>query len=668
MAKPVPSQHPLSDVIDGTPIDGSVVGTVESCIDRGACQTCDPTGGSSQLCVIEESCICPGDELKEPKKGYSVCVNNFEFAPEQETFQSDKLTPNRSRSCSRTTKSGTTGSFDFDFSIYENQPFIDASIFGRDAGNLSTGTVTASVLNGSTYELDSGNFSDYGLYAGLMVYVEGFNTSANNGWRYICAITDGDGTNKSTMTVLSDGIPHENAIQTHDDLVQEIGTTTVQFTAKESVTYASNKRRTFTFQEKHGSEENPLYNLMTGVSLDTFSMSINFAGGKLTGNVGAIGKGNMQHLGSEPDFECTVAENACFHTDDDVELFYGCQRTNCITDFNIDVANNITKTKTSCGTKISEGFFDVTGSITAVYCDQTLDIIQCEEIALPLSIVIWNEDHTEFMNIVLPSVKLTSRGAVSVAQGELTTVTYDFEAQTEVLAGSSLAIQRSYTQLGIVRNRIELCTYHDGFDDDGLGTPEPLTVDVVATGDNEFIINWGDETPIETVTGTTTQLSHDYSASVAPYNNPATQKHVEIYSYSDDPITTLNVSGMKLYDIQLCYLKFLECLDVSENDKMTCLVATDMAFLTKINASVASPKLGLISEVDLQGSCNINNLDLSGQSLTEAYVDYILEHLNTCNLSGGTVNLSGGSNAQPSPTGQALVAQLQAKGWTVTTN
>ncbi len=54
--------------------------------------------------------------------------------------------------------------------------------------------------------------------------------------------------------------------------------------------------------------------------------------------------------------------------------------------------------------------------------------------------------------------------------------------------------------------------------------------------------------------------------------------------------------------------------------------------------------------------------------LTEEAVDNILVALSTNGVSGGYVELNGGTNATPSATGLAAKAVLEGNGWTVVVN
>jgi endoglucanase len=55
-----------------------------------------------------------------------------------------------------------------------------------------------------------------------------------------------------------------------------------------------------------------------------------------------------------------------------------------------------------------------------------------------------------------------------------------------------------------------------------------------------------------------------------------------------------------------------------------------------------------------------------GCALTQTSVDNILVSINTAGTSNGTLNMTGGTNAAPSATGEAAIDDLRSRGWTVT--
>jgi hypothetical protein len=64
----------------------------------------------------------------------------------------------------------------------------------------------------------------------------------------------------------------------------------------------------------------------------------------------------------------------------------------------------------------------------------------------------------------------------------------------------------------------------------------------------------------------------------------------------------------------------------------------------------------------------VKTVDISGCALTGTAVNNLLTQLDANGISGGSVDVSGGTNAAPSGAGLTAKTNLIAKGWTVTTN
>jgi hypothetical protein len=76
----------------------------------------------------------------------------------------------------------------------------------------------------------------------------------------------------------------------------------------------------------------------------------------------------------------------------------------------------------------------------------------------------------------------------------------------------------------------------------------------------------------------------------------------------------------------------------------------------------------VLTHINITGCTNLIYVDLIDNDLTEASVDHVLISLDNYGLSGGNLDLSGGTNAIPSAAGAAAVLSLQAKGWFVNVN
>lgn len=72
--------------------------------------------------------------------------------------------------------------------------------------------------------------------------------------------------------------------------------------------------------------------------------------------------------------------------------------------------------------------------------------------------------------------------------------------------------------------------------------------------------------------------------------------------------------------------------------------------------------------VNFDNWTGVLNVHLNGCALPQAMVDYVLTTLDGFGSSNGIVDVSAGTSSAPSATGEAAVASLEGKGWTVTTN
>jgi hypothetical protein len=76
----------------------------------------------------------------------------------------------------------------------------------------------------------------------------------------------------------------------------------------------------------------------------------------------------------------------------------------------------------------------------------------------------------------------------------------------------------------------------------------------------------------------------------------------------------------------------------------------------------------LLTSLTISSSLNSTSLNFTGNALTQSVVDAILAHLVTAGYTGGSVDLSGGTNSTPSSAGLISKATLQSNGWTVNNN
>lgn len=116
-------------------------------------------------------------------------------------------------------------------------------------------------------------------------------------------------------------------------------------------------------------------------------------------------------------------------------------------------------------------------------------------------------------------------------------------------------------------------------------------------------------------------------------------------------------------------------LDGLENEPVGNITIVETETLT----TVTIPAIAALTSLDIYGNADLEeivitdagaliDLLLSGNALTEACVDAILEVLASGTETAGTIYLNGGANAAPGPTGLAAKATLEGRGWSVTTN
>ena len=75
-----------------------------------------------------------------------------------------------------------------------------------------------------------------------------------------------------------------------------------------------------------------------------------------------------------------------------------------------------------------------------------------------------------------------------------------------------------------------------------------------------------------------------------------------------------------------------------------------------------------LQHINITGCVNLNDIEIDNNALTQASVDHVLITLDDNGLTGGFVDVSGGTNSVPSVAGAAAEASLILKGWTVNVN
>jgi hypothetical protein len=112
-------------------------------------------------------------------------------------------------------------------------------------------------------------------------------------------------------------------------------------------------------------------------------------------------------------------------------------------------------------------------------------------------------------------------------------------------------------------------------------------------------------------------------------------------------------------------LQKLEGFDEWDGDDMafTSLDFTGITTITQLfNVSTG------LQHINITGCVNLDDVDLNNNALTEASVDHILITLDDNGLTDGFLYLDGGTNATPSATGLAAIANLLVKNWSINYN
>ena len=142
----------------------------------------------------------------------------------------------------------------------------------------------------------------------------------------------------------------------------------------------------------------------------------------------------------------------------------------------------------------------------------------------------------------------------------------------------------------------------------------------------------------------------------------------------DSLLTSLNVNGLAslrqlfaLNSSNLTYVNLQDCIDLETVELNDCNFQTiDFSGCTLLDTIDVFDNPNLNTLVIDSGCPNIQYIDASNAAITN--VDDILIALDNNGLSGGFVDLSGGSSDTPGVPGLAAKANLVSNGWTVLNN
>ena len=138
-------------------------------------------------------------------------------------------------------------------------------------------------------------------------------------------------------------------------------------------------------------------------------------------------------------------------------------------------------------------------------------------------------------------------------------------------------------------------------------------------------------------------------------------------------LTILDVSTNSLLAILECNENNLTTLDVSNHTQLTGLYCdsnqiTSLNITNNTTLTVLSCPSNRLATLDISTNSSLLQLYASGNQFTQTAVDAILANLVSFNLTGGLLQLQGGTSSTPSSTGLTNAATLISRGWSVSHN
>ena len=151
----------------------------------------------------------------------------------------------------------------------------------------------------------------------------------------------------------------------------------------------------------------------------------------------------------------------------------------------------------------------------------------------------------------------------------------------------------------------------------------------------------------------------------------------DIPGTNDNSLTSVNLSGCTaLLELRLDDSDFsagipsltgLTNLSLIDFDQCSISGVVDLSGLPALENLDFNGNTALTSII-IADTQPIDNFTAFNCALTETAIDDILVVLSNNGITGGDVELNGGTNAIPSPTGDAAILALQADSWNVYTN
>ncbi len=602
------------------------------------CSSCI-SASTVALSYIEESCICPGGEIQAPIKMRTLDASNRNINPTRNTIESNDFRSDRNKGCTRSVEDGSSGSIDFDWKACENNAdLIDAALSNYRADAAAVNAIALSAIAPNQYQalIADADFAALGVCEGQLVTFSGFANPENNGTKLVCAVETDITLGTSTITVYGSD---EDA--TYPVLINE-SVAAANVAAVGNVVQVGQSLRTFTVER--GLAEGA-YQLFRGVGVNGLSLSAS-PDSFITGSFDLLGFGEVDYCNSTSLSTPLDAASCCGSIYDDVEFFLGCEKLCGVTSFDFSLNNNMSQTKASCEGCLSLGQVDISGSLSIFFTDCAQQEAVKNNIGQALSIVMWNEDRSDFINFTFPYVTFNSANMDPV-QGEPLTQTIEWTASVGGVCNTSMLLQRSFAIDPLVRNRIELSADSDTLD---------LTI--VSACATILSVDWGDGVVEDITASNIHNLSHSYNP---PYG-AGVVKNVVITSEDDCPITDFSVDAGNVINANLCYLTQLETASIT-NSGLACFRSNSSALRVLDLGNNA-----VLSEVELATSNSLLQVNVSGGALNQVSVDTLLQTASSSTALSGTFDSSGGTNAAPSSEALQSINALVTQGWTVITN
>ncbi len=371
-----------------------------------------------QLAFIEETTF---GEAKTGSNLQKLRCTGESLAQTSNTQKSAELRPDRQITNIIRTSKQAGGDIPFELSYGTYDDFLQAALQSGDwsAAVTVTASTIAAVESGNTIT-DSGN--GFGsLVANQWVYIDGFDTAANNGFFKIVTAAAGQ------ITVS--------------------GGTLVDESAGESVTITmggqivnSTTLKTFNVERQYTdlSEE---FSLFIGVAIDTFNLSVP-AEGIVTGNFGILGlEEESKSASAGSGYDAVTTTNAIDTSDDAAKLLESNVSCDMI-EFSLSVSNQLRRRPQVGPQKTpGSGRINTTGTMKAYYENKTLYDKALNMTASSVALCVQDDAGNGYV-IEMPQLKFTDGKRISGSAETDVIADMSWEAYMDPTEGITIRIAR----------------------------------------------------------------------------------------------------------------------------------------------------------------------------------------------------------------------------------